>query len=155
MKQIDGLEPAPSFVPTSVQTFRGTAVIAPQLSDFIESDNVRARYNPGFTLNETEAPVWLVFTGNGSGATEFSIESHVNTPSLSYTIELNNYTTNSYDVVGVLAASFNADIAVTYQLDSNNVNTDGEVKSRVGWRRTGFTLLFPWEVRVDQAGWNQ
>ena len=155
LKQIDGLEPAPSFVPTSVQTFRGTAVIAPQLSDFIESDNVRARYNPGFTLNGTEAPVWLVFTGNGSGATEFSIESHVNTPSLSYTIELNNYTTNSYDVVGVLAASFNADIAVTYQLDSNNVNTDGEVKSRVGWRRTGFTLLFPWEVCVDQAGWNQ
>ena len=29
------------------------------------------------------------------------------------------------------------------------------VKSRVGWRQTGFIINFLWEVRVDQVGWNQ
>jgi len=31
---------------------------------------------------------------------------------------------------------------------------DSRVQARVGWRTSGFMLVFPWEVRIDQMAWN-
>ena len=83
--------------------------------------------------------------------------SQANTPGLTGTLEAFNWNSNAYDVVEVSPASFNTDAVVTADLSagiSDYVQTgSGSVRSRIGWRQTGFTLLFPWEVRLDQMLW--
>ena len=139
--------------PASFDLFRGIEVSA-SLSDFINSDDVRAQFNPGFTINNSEAPVWLIFDANTPAATEFLVESQAGTPGLTYTVEAWNFDTNAYDVIGIDSESFNSDSTGSYGLTAQHVDTNGDVRSRVGWRQTGFTINFPWEVRVDQVGWN-
>ena len=58
-------------------------------------------------------------------------------------------------MVGTQAELFNVDQVVTFPVTAANIDAGGEVQTRVGWRQTGFTINFPWEVRVDQVGWNQ
>lgn len=145
------------FVPVAdVIRERGNAVggsDAPVVN-YQTDDDVTGNWNPGFTLNNTEAPVWIRFEGNVPGANEFLIESQAGTPGLSLTIEAWNYTSGSYDVLGEFSESFNSDTTATITLAANNVDSNGDVQSRVGWRQTGFTINFPWEVRIDLAGWN-
>ena len=139
----------------SFTAFRGVTLFA-SLCDFGSSDDLRASFNPGFTLNSDEAPVWLIFDATVSTASAFSVESNAGTPGLSFTTEAFNWNTATFDVLGVEPASFNADSIVTYDVvPADHVNANNEVRSRVGWRQTGFTLNFPWQVNVDQVGWVQ
>ena len=147
-------------VPDSMNVFRGLQT-GGALADAFESDDSRLLFNPGFVLNSTEAPVWLIFDATVSGGSpsslELAVESQANTPGLTGTLEAFNWNSNAYDVVDVSPASFNTDAVVTADLStgvSNYVQTgSGAVRSRIGWRQTGFTLLFPWEVRLDQMVW--
>lgn len=145
-----------AFVPPSAfTTFRGIALSA-ATSDFADSDDVRASFNPGFVLNDTEAPVWLIFDGNAPTATSFRVESQAGTPGLTYRVEAFNFNTNSFDPIGTQAEGFNTDAVVEFNIvAADHIDASGDVQGRVGWRQTGFTLNFPWEVRVDQVGWNQ
>jgi hypothetical protein len=147
------IHPSGGCPPTSFSTFRGT-VISAQLSDFVDSDDVRARFNPGFVLNSAEAPVWLIFDANCPTAIDFHLESNAGTPGLTYTVEAWNWITHEYDVIGQHSESYNADQVVSFTLTANHIDSGGDVRSRVGWRKTGFTINFPWEVRIDQVGWN-
>lgn len=146
-----------SFVPPANYTrFRGVDSGANALSDFADSDNVFGAFLPGFVLNATEAPVWLIFDGIAGDATEFSIESKANTPGLDFTVEAWNWNNSSYDVIGNTPESFNVDAVNEFAIDAqNHIDTGGDVRARVGWRRIGFTILFPWEIQVDQTGWVQ
>ena len=135
--------------PASYTVFRGNE-LSGALGDFGASDDVAARYNPGFTINNLEAPVWLVFDAVAAGTTDFSIESQAGTPGLTYTAEAWNWNTNSYDELGTQDEQFNADQTVTFAITpADHVDGSGNVRARVGWRKTGFTINFPWEVRVD------
>ena len=152
-----GVTPGPvssEVVPAGFTAFRGVTLSA-SLTDFGASDDVRATFNPGFTINSEEAPVWLIFDANAPSATEFSVESNAGTPGLTYTMEAFNWDNNSYDVIGTQPESFANDVTTTFALVSDHIDVGGEVRSRVGWRQTGFTINFPWEVRVDQAVWLQ
>ena len=141
--------------PTDFTVFRGTQ-ISGTLSDFAASDDVSATYNPGFTINNLEAPVWLIFDGNAPSATSFRVESNAGTPGLTYTVEAFNFNANTFDVIGTQAEAFNSDGMVDFNLvPADHIAADGSVQARVGWRQTGFVINFPWEVLVDQAGWNQ
>ena len=141
--------------PVTFQNFRG-AVLSSAITDFADSDDVSATYNPGFTLNNLEAPVWLIFDAVAPTATDFRVESNAGTPGLTYTIEAFNWGTNSFDVIGTEGESFNSDtISETPIVAADHIDPAGNVRGRVGWRQTGFVINFPWEVRVDQAGWNQ
>ena len=112
------------------------------------------QFNPGFTLTSLEAPVWLEFEGVLAAEDyQLRIESQANTPGLEYTAEMFNWTSTSYETVGVLAESFNQDSIETYSILPEHVDGSGDVRTRVGWRAVGFTLVFPWQVRVDQIGW--
>jgi hypothetical protein len=72
----------------------------------------------------------------------------------STTLEAWNWNTNSYDVVEVSPASVGSDTVTTVNLTSDYVQSDtGAVRSRVGWRLTGFAAQFPWEVQLDQLVW--
>lgn len=120
----------------------------------IDPDNIlAATFNPGFTINSEEAPVWLEFEGDaGELDTSFEMYSSSGTPGLTYEIELWDYNLKQWAVVAVSEETFNS-----YSYGGVSVPefaiSDGEpVRVRVGWRRTGFTINFPWEVRVDYAG---
>ena len=149
--------PEVEFVPPATfETFRGVALVA-DIDDLQESDDERARFHPGFTINSNEAPVWLVFeanVGDSSNDFDFQIESQASTPGLTYTFEAWNWNTNSYDVVGTNSESFNSDSVENYSLTPEHFTATGDVRSRVGWRQTGFTIGFPWEPRVDRVGWD-
>lgn len=141
--------------PDSFTTFRGVEISA-TLTDFAMSDDTSASYNPGFVINDTEAPVWLVFDGVAPAASSFRVESTAGTPGLTYTVEAFNWNTEAFEVIDTQDEAFNSDQVVEFPIvAADHINSDGEVRSRVGWRQTGFTINFPWQVNVDQVGWNQ
>ena len=100
--------------------------------------------------------MWLIFDGEAPSAVDFQIEANVNTPNLTYTVEAFNFGTGAFDVLEALDSSFNADtVTVSAITPADHIGSNGETRARVGWRVTGFTLIFPWQVNVDQVGWNQ
>lgn len=143
-----------SFLPDSLNVFRGV-VVSGTLVDLLSDDDQLAVYQPGFTINSEEAPVWLILDGtstiNEPGGSVF-IESQAGTPGLTLTVEEFNFSTNSYEVIGTTAESFNTDTARQF-VRSGHMDANNSVRMRIGWRRTGFTINFPWEVRVDAAKW--
>ena len=140
--------------PANFSTFRGIQ-LSGTINDFQLSDNVRALFNPGFVLNNTEAPVWLIFDAVAPNAIAFFVESQAGTPGLTYTVEAFDFTTQAFNIIGTEAETFNADLISMFPITAANIDTGGEVQARVGWRQTGFVIQFPWEVRIDQVGWNQ
>lgn len=143
-----------------VSVFRGVPV-GGELSDAIASDNSYLRINPGFVLNSTEAPAWLIFEADlptsAPNSLTLELESNANTPGLTATLESWNWNSNAYEVVDVSDTGFNGDESVTLDLTGNISDYvqpgSGAVRARVGWRRTSFTILFPWEVRLDKLIW--
>jgi hypothetical protein len=72
----------------------------------------------------------------------------------STTLEAWNWNTPGWDVVDVSNASVGSDTVTTVDLNSDYVESGtGAVRSRVGWRLTGFAAQFPWEVQLDQLVW--
>jgi hypothetical protein len=155
---INSFKVAVPFVPSdSLLVFRGIQV-AGDLEDTFESDDQRIEVNPGLVLNLKEAPVQLIFDGNvgGSGAFDLLIESQANTAGLTYTAEMWNWNTNSYEVVGTQNESSGSDSVETFAVDpSDHINGSGDVRARIGWRATGPLLLYPWTIKLDQLGWVQ
>ena len=149
-----------SFHLDNVTVFRGTT-ISGTMADVLESDDSYMTFNPGFTLNSSEAPVWLIFDAllpsNSPATLTLTIESQANTPGLTATVESLNWNTGLFETIDDSAAGFNSDQVLTLDLTANSSDyvqgSSGAVLTRVGWRQTGFTLLFPWEVRVDQTIW--
>lgn len=145
-----------AFVPVpSYTVFRGVELVG-SVELMQRSDDEYAIFNPGFTLSPNESPVWIVFSGNASRASEFLIESNAGTPGLELTVEARNWASGNFETIGAGAAEFNNDSVATFAINQNlYVAADGDVEARAGWRRIGFTINFPWEVRIDQAGWLQ
>ncbi len=85
------------------------------------------------------------------------VEASAGTPGLTATTEAFNWNTGVYDVVDVSTASFPSDAVVNINLSSGIGNFvqqgSGAVRTRIGWRKTGFTINYPWEVRLDQMVW--
>ncbi len=148
------------IVPDALTVFRGIQ-IGGMLEDVFESDDSRMLFNPGFVINSGEAPVWLIFDAtlpsDHPGSLEIVVESQVGTPGLTGTLESWNWTLAAYDVVDNFESGFNSDVVVAIDLGpgiSDYVQAGtGAVRSRVGWRKTGFTINYPWEVRLDQMVW--
>ena len=144
------------FVPPTDYTVSRGIELTGTLDLYLGSDDMSATYNPGFTIGIFEAPVWLIFDGVAPGATSFRVESNAGTPGLTYTVEAFNWASGQYDIVGDLAETFANDTVGTFAIVADDhIDVGGEVRTRVGWRQTGFTINFPWEVRVDQTGWNE
>ena len=149
-----------TVVPDTITVFRGNQIDG-ALADAFKSDDSRLRFNLGFVISPVEAPVWLIFDGTLSNDSPSSLqltaESQAGTPGLTGTFEAWNWNSSAYEVIDVSTASFNSDTVVTVDISSGISNYvqpgSGAVRSRIGWRRTGFTINFPWEVRLDQMVW--
>ena len=137
-----------AMVPTNFTQFRGLAVGTPDLTDFAGPDGVSANFNPGFVLNDLEAPVWLIFDYSGSASGDINVTSNAGTPGLSMTVEYadaaGSFGAINSQAIGTAGESFNTFTTETFTLPG--VTTD---RVRVGWRQTGFVINFPWEIRVD------
>jgi len=149
-----------NVVPSAFTVFRGFQ-IAGALVDAFESDDSRLLFNPGFVVNSTEAPVTLIFdatlSSDSPNSLEIVMESQAGTPGLTATLEAFNWVSSAFEIVDATATSFNTDSVVSVDLSSavsDYVQSgSGAVRSQIGWRQTGFTLNFPWEVRLDQMVW--
>lgn len=154
-----GPPPTTVIPPANLTFFRGVQN-GGITADLELSDDVRVSVQPGFTLNSSEAPVWLLMDAILPFTPEtlnVDIESNANTPGLTKTTEAFNFTTGVLDVVDTAVESFNTDSVVSVDLTGDIADYvqagSNSVLIRIGWRRTGFTILFPWEVRVDQMNW--
>ena len=141
--------------PDTFDVFRGISVSG-TLADFAESDDADASYLPGFTISGNEAPVWLIFDGVAPDATSIRVESSAGTPGLEFTVEAFNWGTGQFEEIGVQTELFNNDEVIEFPIvAADHIDAGGEVRTRVGWRLVGFSINFPWQVNVDQVGWNQ
>ncbi len=147
--------------PDSLTVFRGL-LISGTLEDAAESDDMRLRFNPGFVLNSSEAPVWLIFDAalpvDSPTDLKLVVESQAGTPGLTATTEAWNWNNGAYVVVDVSPTTFNVDSVLVLDLSARIgdyvQSGSGAVRTRIGWRKTGITINFPWEVRLDQLVWN-
>ena len=146
--------------PAELDVFRGITNSG-GLAEVLASDDSRLQMNPGFTIGAFEAPVWLIFdaalAGDAPSSLVFDRESSAGTPGLTVTTEAFNWITNAFEVVDATNEVFMNDTVVSVDL-SGGVSDfvepgTGNVRSRVGWRQTGFTINFPWEARIDQISW--
>jgi glucose/arabinose dehydrogenase len=129
------------------------------LAEIENSDNTYLRYRQGITFNVNEPPVWIEFFGispdSDPAAVSFDIESNSNTAGIRQTIELYNYTTDSYDIVDQTNIS-TVDQTVTVELEGDGgdyVFIDGSVRARIGWKPNGPIFLFPWQINIDKIAW--
>ena len=140
--------------------FRGL-LASGDVSDVASSDDSYLSHNPGFTLNSSEPPVWLIFDASLSSDSpaEFgvTIEANANTPGLTQTLEMFNWNIGQFESIDSQGASFNQDLVVTIDLSADAAEYvqpgTGTVMLRSGWAQTGFTLLFPWMISVDNVEW--
>jgi len=132
------------------------------LSDLSYSDDSYLVVEIGFTLTNLEPPVWLRLTATSpsTNPTEltFTFESHVNKQgAIQQTIELYNYTSESYEVVDTRMAS-TSDQTVEVTISSNPsrfINTsNSEMKAQLKFIQTGPIVGYPWQVYFDQTIWS-
>ncbi len=121
------------------------------LTDSFDSDDSYLKFKPGITLSQAEPPVWIEFartlpTDSLSSLT-VTLEASANTVGLTQSIEMFNWNTGQYSGVDSRAASFNNDSVVTVDLTDHVgdyvQSGSGTVKTRVGWRATGFDSRIP------------
>ena len=149
-----------AVAPTAVTVFRGD-LQSGGLAEIAASDDSYMELHPGFTLTSSEAPVWLLFdavlAADSPASLALSIESNANTPGLEYYVELYNFDTGSFEVIATEPASFNVDLTVDVcasgDLSRFAETGTGAIEARIGWYKTGFTIVFPWQVNIDQVGW--
>ena len=146
-------------VPNGFITFRGNQVQG-NLESVFASDDDRLCFNPGFTINTLEAPVWIVFDGTldtTPASLNFDVESSATTPGLTTTLDAWNWHSEEFVQIDSYSVNFNNDTTHTMAIAgdvSNFVDASGAVKSRVGTRQTGFVINYPWEVRFDCVSWS-
>ena len=148
--------------PNAFQAFRGSYVSG-DLNSLAESDDEDLCYQPGFIINSSEAPVWLTFSGtlpsDNPNSLSFNIESSASTVGLTYTVEMRDQTARGevWIEIGAVEETNNVDTVETFDLTSDidtYVNSKtGQIQARVGWRKTGFVLQYPWTVCIDQVFW--
>ncbi len=130
------------------------------LPEVILSDDQYLQVNAASEFDQT--PVAIEFTGTLSSSTPHSmsvvLEAQVNTVGLGQRIEMFNYFTEQFEQIDESLASFATDTVVNVNVpdDIGDYVEDGtgRVKTRVSWFANAPTLLFPWEISIDQFTWN-
>ena len=89
---------------------------------------------------------------------DFAIELAANTVGLDYTIAALNFENGQFEQLGSGQTTTN-DGSVTVSTADGNLgrfinDSNGQIVYRASWTPTSPTLFFPWEVRVDQVGWD-
>ena len=123
--------------------YRGTQVApafhAPERIQ--ESDDLHITIQPGFILTNREAPAWVEFQFVGDSFADelkrFTVESYANTPGLTATVEILNWTTNEWEEIAQFQEAF-ADLDSVEECDIplnriDYISAALEVRTRIGW----------------------
>ncbi len=153
------VNPLETLLPSNYSLERGM-VLSGELADLWYSDDLYLVMRPWIVLSGAEAPVRIVIEGrlsNPSTVTslDFLLESGVNMSNLGLTIEMFNFTTNSWVVVHQSTAS-TTDSTIQVSAPgpvANFRDGTGRVRSRISWRALGIVIGYPWQARIDRAVW--
>ncbi len=146
-------------VPDVLHVIRGIQT-AGTVADLASSDDSYLAFQPGFTLNQAEPPVWIELESTTSNMSPNSltlnVESAANTVNVTQTLEIFDFQNGVYEVVDVRSTS-NSDSIATVQLADNVARFvepgSGLIKLRLGWKPGGPLVLYPWTVRIDHVLW--
>ncbi|MCH8978995.1 MAG: hypothetical protein IH945_07100 [Armatimonadetes bacterium] len=152
----------------SGQTLSRTPFSFQWIRGFLQSGNLGSlwdddgNYNvakAGLTLFAGEPPAQLIVETFVPTATidalRFDLVAKVNTPGLSQRIEAFNFSTSQWVVLNEVPAT-TTDSTVTSVTANPSDFVDPVnliIRMKVSWYKTGFTLLWPWTVSVDQVHW--
>ncbi|MCH8977949.1 MAG: hypothetical protein IH945_01740 [Armatimonadetes bacterium] len=145
--------------PGSFQWIRGF-LQSGNLASLASDDGDYQVARAGLTLFAGEPPAQIIVNAVGPSGTvqdfEISVVAKVNTSGLSQRIELWNWANSTYDAVGTQVSttsdSIHTGVAGGTLSDYVEPGTNN-MRAKVLWFRTGFTLLWPWSVSVDQVEW--
>ncbi|MEM4407647.1 MAG: S8 family serine peptidase [Candidatus Caldarchaeum sp.] len=147
------------LAPSSFQVVRGQ-VLSGGLTELGTSNNQYLRLRPWIIPNTQVPPVEVLFeaTSPTTSLTElkFRIEGNVNTAGIQQTIELYNFSTNSWVTADIraLPTSDNVVEIIAPGSASQFVQSGtGTLRARVSWKPLNLTLIYPWVVSVDQVRW--
>ena len=151
--------PSETLAPSSFAVVRG-ALVGGSNTDLGAADDSYLAFNPGFTLNSSEPPVWLNFSSqtqiNAPSSMDVLFETGANTPGIFQIIEVFNFNAGVWeelDARPVQTVDSIVNLSLTGAL-TRLVSGSGEVRLSANWRRVGFTILFPWEARIDHVQWS-
>lgn len=129
------------------------------LSDLMSSDNSRMVFQAGVIPFLTDYPVQVVLTGTSPTTTptdlKFKLESQAQFLHIGQTIQLFNFTTNSYDTI-----DFREDGTTDQVVEIDVPNPQNyidprtlQVKAEIKYRATAIPPITAWKVGIDQAIW--
>lgn len=128
--------------------------------DMLESDNLSATFTPGIVFSTGQAPVEVVISGRVQWHTpailHFDLETSGSAATLQQTVELYNFSTASWTLVGTENLSTTeTQFSITIgSLPQNYVEAGtGAVRARLRCRQTGPVFAYPWQYRIDTATW--
>jgi hypothetical protein len=143
--------------PASYTAPRGR-IVSGGLQELLFSDDQRLILQPFVVLNQGEPPVQLELEGTLSGspvALGFRLEGHVSVGNLTQQILMYNFSTNQWDLIDSRPASVTEtvlDVQVSNPASYVEPGTR-RVRALLTWKPAGPVLVYPWQVRIDQAVW--
>ncbi|MEX2243404.1 MAG: hypothetical protein WD716_06100 [Fimbriimonadaceae bacterium] len=146
-------------VPDAFQLFRGF-LNSGNVASLANDDNNFLSVSAGITANPGESPLQLIVETNAPSSVvfgiDFSLRAKVSTVGLAQRIELWNFATGQWDVLGQ-AASTMTESVLNVSASGNVLNYlqpgTNRLRAKVVWTATGPTSHFPWTADVDQARW--
>jgi hypothetical protein len=88
---------------------------------------------------------------------EFTLETQVDTPGVTQTVELFNYVSQEFEEVDSRVTSFNEDAVVEIVVDNDPgrfIDPETlEVKAQLTWKPGPLVIVYPWYLGIDQAIW--
>lgn len=146
------------FQPSSFQIVRGS-LLGGGLPQLANSDDQAMQVRAGMTLNQTEPPVWVEFTGTYVGPTpnhfRFEYEARTNTV-LNQRVFMFNYTTGLWDQVSSRDSTMTdswVEANVTSNIGRYIQAGTGQMRARVQYFVDRPILTWPFTASIDQAVW--
>ncbi len=160
-----GVGVANSFVVGSVasvdefELLRGV-LVSGELQDLLESDDQYLIILADSQTNSPEPPISIEISGTSPTVSpsmiEFRVETRCNSPNIQQTIDLFNYSTNTYQAFDLRPSSLTDTIVVVEMTKNAEDYVEPEtraIKARIGWDEIGLAIIYPWAVRIDEAVW--
>lgn len=146
--------------PTAINVGRGFATAGGLNSTVYADDDSSLAVRPGIVFGSMQDPIVIEAESTVIRTTPIALSSVVrsssNSGSIRQTIEWFDFVENRYILVDarVLSTSFSdATVSFGYQNADRFVSPNGSVRIRVSMRAVGPTLVYPWEIRIDQIKW--
>ncbi|MCH8977855.1 MAG: exo-alpha-sialidase [Armatimonadetes bacterium] len=153
------IDPEPPIMPGSFRLLRGV-LVSGGLADLLASDDEHVVARAGLTLFFQEPPLQMIVTGTVATGSPvelgFLLESRLNTPGVTQSIELFNYDSGTWEEVDARPAETVDSIThVLISVDPGRFieATTLQVRARIIYQQTGLTLLWPWTASIDRANW--